>query len=69
VLICVKQLCGLPLAAIAAGDTDASADSSLAKRISDMMVRAAIDEYYLRTLAGGAPDAYTDESGDLNSPR
>ncbi|HEV7387526.1 MAG TPA: hypothetical protein VGN73_02830 [Gemmatimonadaceae bacterium] len=69
VLICVKQLCGLPLAAIAAGDTDASADSSLPKQISDMMVRAAIDEYYLRALAGGAPDVYVDESGDLNSPR
>lgn len=70
VLIHVKQLCGLPLAAIAAGDTDASADSSLTKQISDMMVRAAIDEYYPRAQAGGtAPDSRVDGSGDLSSSR
>ncbi len=70
VLIHVKQLCGLPLAAIAAGDTDASADSSLTKQISDMMVRAAIDEYYLRAQASdAAPDSRIDGSGDLSSSR
>src|SRR6476659_6858772 len=56
VLITVKQLCGLPLAAIGAADTDASADASQAKQISDMMVRAAIDEYYLSGHAAAAPD-------------
>jgi len=70
VLIHVKQLCGLPLAAIAAADTDASADSSLTKQISDMMVRAAIDEYYLRAQASGvAPDSQVDGSGDVSPSR
>ena len=57
VLITVKQLCGLPLAAIGAADTDASADASQTKRISDMMVRAAIDEYYMKGRAAAAPDS------------
>lgn len=48
VLVAVKQVCGLPLMAFAA-DTDANADSSHAKQISDMAVRAAIDEYYYST--------------------
>jgi hypothetical protein len=45
VLVAVKQVCGLPLITFAA-DTDANADASQTKQISDMMVRAAIDEYY-----------------------
>lgn len=57
VLIVVKQLCGLPLAVIGAADTDASADASQTKQISDMMVRAAIDEYYLMGRAGATPDS------------
>ena len=57
VLITVKQLCGLPLAAIGAADTDASADASQTKQISDMMVRAAIDEYYMKARAAAAPDS------------
>ena len=70
VLITVKQLCGLPLAGIAAGDTDASADASQSKQISDMMVRAAIDEYYLRALANSSvPDSRVDGDGDLSSSR
>jgi len=45
VIVTVKQVCGLPMITFAA-DTDAKADISQAKQISDMMVRAAIDEYY-----------------------
>ena len=44
-IVTVKQVCGLPMITFA-GDTDAAADSTQAKQISDMMVRAAIDEYY-----------------------
>jgi hypothetical protein len=70
VLITVKQLCGLPLAGIAAGDTDASADSSQSKQISDMMVRAAIDEYYLRAQGNGsAPESRANGDGDISSRR
>ncbi len=47
VIVTVKQVCGLPMITFAA-DTDAAADSSQAKQISDMMVRAAIDEYYAK---------------------
>jgi hypothetical protein len=45
VIVAVKQACGLPLIAFAA-DTDANADATQPKQIADMMVRAAIDEYY-----------------------
>jgi len=47
VIITVKEVCGLPLITFAA-DTDAAADSNPAKQISEMMVRAAIDEYYTK---------------------
>jgi hypothetical protein len=68
VLITIKQLCGLPLAIVAA-DTDASADASQTKQISDMMVRAAIDEYYMRRRAPTPPDSRGKGTGDLNPPR
>src|SRR5204863_3811006 len=45
VIIEVKRVCGLPLITFAA-DTDAAADISPAKQISDMVLRATIDEYY-----------------------
>ena len=45
VIVAVKEVCGLPLVTFAA-DTDAAADADPAKQISEMMVRAAIDEYY-----------------------
>ena len=45
VIVTVKQVCGLPMITVA-GDTDSGADRDQAKQISDMMVRAAIDEYY-----------------------
>jgi hypothetical protein len=54
VIVIVKQVCGLPLASLAAADTDATADNSQSKQISDMMVRAAIDEYYMKALAKAA---------------
>lgn len=70
VLITVKQVCGLPLAIVAAADTDANADMSVTKQISDMMVRAAIDEYYLRARKPGPAGAsYDGEDGDLSPTR
>jgi hypothetical protein len=68
VLITIKQLCGLPLAIVAA-DTDASADPSQTKQISDMMVRAAIDEYYMKRRAPTSPDSQGKGTGDLSRPR
>ncbi len=54
VIVTVKQVCGLPMITFA-GDTDAAADSTQAKQISDMMVRAAIDEYYERPQSSESP--------------
>jgi hypothetical protein len=45
VIVAVKQVCGLPMTTFA-GDTDAMADADQTKQVCDMMVRAAIDEYY-----------------------
>jgi len=53
VIVTVKQVCGLPMITFAA-DTDAAADSSQPKQISDMMVRAAIDEYYAKRPKGAS---------------
>ena len=50
VIVTVKRLCGLRTQAVAA-DTDSNADLSLSKRISDMVLRATIDEYYAGALA------------------
>ncbi len=49
VIVTVKQVCGLPMITFAA-DTDSGADRDQAKQISDMMVRAAIDEYYMKPV-------------------
>jgi hypothetical protein len=48
VVVTVKELCGLSRMTIAS-DTDSSLDMSDSKKISDMVVRAAIDEYYTGT--------------------
>ncbi len=45
VIITIKRLCGLPLTRFAA-DTDSNADSSESKRLSDIVLKTAIDEYY-----------------------
>ena len=45
VIISIKRLCGLPLKTFA-GDTDASTDGSTSRQIAELVVRAAIDEYY-----------------------
>lgn len=58
VIVTVKQVCGLPMITFAA-DTDAIADNTPSKRISEMMVRAVIDEYYLKSRPRGVTaDAY-----------
>ncbi len=57
VIVTVKQICGLPMI-IFARDTDAAADRDQTKQISDMMVRAAIDEYYMKPVPGGVAEAY-----------
>ena len=53
VIVTVKRLCGLRTRAVAA-DTDSNADISLSKRISDMVLRATIDEYYAVSVAVNA---------------
>ncbi|MEO8580712.1 MAG: hypothetical protein ABI469_10725 [Gemmatimonadales bacterium] len=53
VIVTVKRLCGLRTRADAA-DTDSNADISLSKRISDMVLRATIDEYYAVTLTSNS---------------
>jgi hypothetical protein len=58
VIVAVKQACGLPLITFA-GDTDAIADGSQTKRIAEMMVRAAIDEYYKKSRRNGDLDPHT----------
>ena len=55
VIVAVKQVCGLPMTTFA-GDTDAMADADQTKQICDMMVRAAIDEYYSDSVQGGVPE-------------
>jgi len=52
VIVAVKEVCGLPRITFAA-DTDAAADNTPAKQISEMMVRAAIDEYYTKPRPKG----------------
>jgi hypothetical protein len=56
VIVTVKQVCGLPMVTFAA-DTDSGADRDQSKQISDMMVRAAIDEYYTKPVPGAVPEA------------
>ena len=56
VIVTVKQVCGLPMVTFAA-DTDSGADRDQSKQISDMMVRAAIDEYYAKPAAGALSGA------------
>jgi hypothetical protein len=67
VIVTIKRLCGLSQIAVAA-DTDSNAVTSVAKRISDMVVRAAIDEYYTGTRKGPRPwKGYSVELEDLSS--
>src|SRR6266550_3915431 len=62
VIVTVKQICGLPMITFA-GDTDAAADRDQTKQISDMMVRAAIDEYYMKPVPGAGAEAYSEPLG------
>lgn len=57
VIVTVKQVCGMPMVTFAA-DTDSGADRDQSKQISDMMVRAAIDEYYTKPTPGVVAEAY-----------
>jgi hypothetical protein len=67
VVVTIKRLCGLSQITVAA-DTDSNAVSSVSKRISDMVVRAAIDEYYTGTRKSGRPwKGYSVELEDLSS--
>ncbi len=67
VIVTIKRLCGLSQIGVAA-DTDSNAVNSVSKRISDMVVRAAIDEYYTGTRKGPRPwKGYSVELEDLNS--
>jgi hypothetical protein len=67
VVVTVKRLCGLSQVAVAA-DTDSNSVPSVSKRISDMVVRAAIDEYYTGGRKGPRPwKGYSVELEDLSS--
>jgi hypothetical protein len=67
VIVTIKRLCGLSQIAVAA-DTDSNAVTSVSKRISDMVVRAAIDEYYTGMQKGPRPwKGYSVELEDLSS--
>jgi hypothetical protein len=48
VIVTIKDLCGQSRMAVAA-DTDSSVDFSDSKKISDMVVKTVIDEYYTGT--------------------
>ena len=65
VIVTIKRLCGVSQITVAA-DTDSNAVTSGSKRISDMVVRAAIDEYYAgRSLTGRRPwKGYSEEIED-----
>jgi hypothetical protein len=65
VIVTIKDLCGQSHMAVAA-DTDSSIDFSDSKKISDMVVRTVIDEYYTGTrLIGRRPwKGYSLEIGD-----
>ena len=52
VIVTVKELCRLSRMTIAS-DTDSTIDLSESKKISDMVVRTAIDEYYTGTRQPG----------------
>ncbi|GAC1453403.1 MAG: hypothetical protein PVSMB1_01930 [Gemmatimonadaceae bacterium] len=59
VIITIKRLCGLPLTRFAA-DTDSSADGSEGKRLSDAVLKTAIDEYYAGSrLVGSSLKGYS----------
>ncbi|HMI49177.1 MAG TPA: hypothetical protein VK481_10935 [Gemmatimonadaceae bacterium] len=68
VVVTVKDLCGLSRMTIAS-DTDSSLDMSDTKKLSDMVVRTAIDEYYTGTrLIGQRPwKGYSSELEDVIS--
>jgi hypothetical protein len=67
VIVTIKNVCGLSQMTVAA-DTDSSVDGSDRKKISDMVVRTAIDEYYTGTRLVGRPwKGYSREIEDLGS--
>jgi len=68
VIVTIKRLCGVSQITVAA-DTDSNAVTSVSKTISDMVVRAAIDEYYAGPrLMGRRPwKGYPQELEDLSS--
>jgi hypothetical protein len=67
VVVTIKRLCGLSQVAVAA-DTDSNAVTSVNKRVADMVVRAAIDEYYTGIRKGPRPwKGYAVELEDLSS--
>jgi hypothetical protein len=51
VIVTIKNLCGVTHMTIAA-NTDSSVDGSYAKKVSDLVVSTAIDEYYAGSTVG-----------------
>lgn len=68
VIVTIKDLCGLSRLSVPS-DTDSSVDFSDSRKLSDMVVSAAIDEYYAGSrLIGRRPwKGYSSELEDLSA--
>jgi len=67
VIVTIKDLCGLSRLS-APSDTDSSVGSSESRKLSDMVVSAAIDEYYTgsRPMGRRSWKGYSSELEDLS---
>ena len=65
VIVTIKNLCGVTHMTVAA-DTDSSVDGSDSKKLSDLVVSTAIDEYYSASAVGHRRpwQGYSVEIGD-----
>ena len=68
VIVTIKDLCGLSRLTVAS-DTDSSIDSSDSRKLSDMVVSAAIDEYYTgsRPMGRRPRKEYSSELEDMSA--
>ena len=68
VIVTIKDLCGRSRLTVAS-DTDSSIDSSDSRKLSDMVVSAAIDEYYTgsRPMGRRPRKEYSSELEDMSA--
>ena len=68
VIVTIKELCGLSRLSVPS-DTDSSVDSSESRKVSDMVVSAAIDEYYTgsRPMGRRPWKGYSSELEDMSA--